>query len=234
MHLPDGFINPNLASGFGFAAVGAIVFAINKVKQAVTEPTAQAALAGVGNTVRSISGKAGKSLSRFGQEYLVKMGLVSALVFAAQMFNFPIASGTSGHLIGGVLAAVLLGPWGGFLAITAVVMIQALFYADGGLLVLGTNIINMALIGAVFGYYTYSGLRKKLPELLAIGLAAWSSVFLAALACSIELWFSGTYAIAQVLPAMLSVHAVIGIAEALITITLVQVSKAVMGWEEVK
>ncbi len=234
MHLPDGFIDPRLASGLGFTAVGAIAFAINKIKQAVTEPAARAALAGVGSTVRSISSKTGKTLSRFGQEYLVKMGLVASLVFSAQMFNFPIAAGTSGHLIGGVLAAVLLGPWGGFLAITAVVAIQALFYADGGLIVMGANIINMALIGAVLGYYIYSILRKKLSVILAIGLSAWSSVFLAALACSIELWLSGTYALNQVLPAMLSVHAVIGLAEALITIALVQASKAIMGWEEVK
>jgi cobalt/nickel transport system permease protein len=234
MHLPDGFISPQLSSGLGLAAIGAIAFAINKVKEAVSEPAAQAALAGIGNSVKSISGKARKTLSRFGQEYLVKMGLVASLVFAAQMFNFPIAAGTSGHLIGGVLAAVLLGPWGGFLAITAVVMIQALFYADGGLIVMGANIINMAFIGALAGYYIYSILRKKLPIMLAIGLAAWSSVVLASLACSIELWLSGTYALGQVLPAMLSVHAIIGIAEALITIALVQASKAIMGWEEIK
>jgi cobalt/nickel transport system permease protein len=162
------------------------------------------------------------------------MGLVASLVFAAQMFNFPVAAGTSGHLIGGVLAAVLLGPWGGFLAVTAVVIIQALFYADGGLIVMGANIINMAFIGAIVAYYIYSGLNKRLPNILAIGLAAWSSVFLAALACSIELWLSGTFALNKVLPAMLSVHAVIGIAEALITIALVQISKSIMGWEEVK
>jgi len=234
MHLPDGFINPHLASGLGFAAVGVIAFAINKVKQAVIEPAAQAALVGIGNTVKSINSKASNTLSRHGQEYLVKMGLIAALVFAAQMFNFPIAAGTSGHLIGGVLAAVLLGPWSGFLVITAVVMIQAIFYADGGLIVMGTNIINMAFIGAIVAYYIYNVLRKKIPSLLAIGIAAWSSVFLAALACSIELWLSGTYALNKVLPAMLSIHAVIGIAEALITIALVQASKAIMGWQEVK
>lgn len=234
MHLPDGFVNPGLAVGLGLAAIGAIAFAINKVNEAVTELAAQAALAGVGNAVRSISHRTRKTLSRFGQEYLVKMGMVSALVFAAQMFNFPVASGTSGHLIGGVLAAVLLGPWGGFLAMTAVVMIQALFYADGGLIVMGANIINMALIGAVVSYYIYSMSRKKLPITLAIGIAAWASVFLAALACSIELWLSGTYALNQVLPAMLSVHAVIGLAEAFITIALIQISKSLMGWEEVK
>lgn len=234
MHLPDGFIDPRLSAGLGFAAVGAVFFAFNKVKQAVLEPVAQTALAGIGEKVSSISGKAKQTLSRFGQEYLVKMGLVTSLVFAAQMFNFPVASGTSGHLIGGVLAAVLLGPWGGFLTLTAVVAIQAIFYADGGLIVLGANIINMAFIGAFVGYYIYSFLRKITSPILAIGIAAWFSVFLAALACSIELGLSGTYSLSQVLPAMLSVHAVIGVAEALITIVLVNLSTSIMGWREVK
>jgi len=232
MHIPDGFLDPRLAGGMGIAAAGALAFAISKVKEAVTHPAAQAALAGVGGTIKTVSDKTRQTLSRFGQEYLVKMGMVSSLVFAAQMFNFPIASGTSGHLIGGVLAAVLLGPWGGFLAISAVLLVQSLFYADGGLLAIGANILNMALIGSVLGYYIYAFLKTKISPILAIAFAAWLSVVLAALACSIEVGISGTYELSKTVSAMLPVHAVIGIAEAIITIALLGLIKMIMGWEE--
>jgi len=232
MHIPDGFIDPRLAGGMGMGAVLAIGYAINKVKQAVLEPAAQVARAGMGKAVSTISDKARKVLGRSGQDYILKMGMVASLVFAAQMFNFPISSGTSGHLIGGVLAAVLLGPWGGLLAVSAVVIIQALFYADGGLIVLGSNIINMALIGSLCGYYIYHFLKKKLPSMPAIAIAAWFSVVLAATACSFELGISGTFALSETLSAMVPVHMVIGIGEAVITIGLIQIAKAVMGWRE--
>jgi len=232
MHIPDGFIDPRLAGGMGLGAVAALSYAISKVNQAVLEPAAQAVRVGVGKAGSIVSDKAKKVLSRFGQEYLVKIGMVASLVFAAQMFNFPISSGTSGHLIGGVLAAVLLGPWGGLLAVSAVVIIQALFYADGGLIVMGSNIINMALIGSLCGYFIYSFLKKKLPLIISIAVAAWSSVVLAALACSLELGISGTFSFSKTLSAMVPVHMIIGIGEAIITIGLIKISKVIMGWKE--
>lgn len=232
MHIPDGFIDPRLAGGMGLGAVFALGYAIHKVKQAVLEPAAQTVRVGVGKAGSIVSDKAKKVLGRFGQEYILKIGMVASLVFAAQMFNFPISSGTSGHLIGGVLAAVLLGPWGGLLAVSSVVIIQALFYADGGLIVMGSNIINMALIGSLCGYYIYAWLKKKLSSMVAIAVAAWSSVVLAALACSLELGISGTFSFSKTLSAMVPVHMIIGIGEAIITIGLIKISKVVMGWKE--
>lgn len=231
MHIPDGFIDPKFAGALGAAAFGFILFALNKLKSALTEPAAAFSLAGLSTNVRTISENAKRTLSRFGQEYIIKMGLVASLVFAAQMFNFPISHGTSGHLIGGVLAVVLLGPWGGFLTLCAVVIVQAIFYADGGLITLGTNIINMGFIAGFLSFYIYKYLKTLLRPLISIGAAAWCSVLLAALFCSIELGISGTYAFSKIMASMLSVHAVIGIVEAFLTMVLVKLSESLLGWQ---
>jgi cobalt/nickel transport system permease protein len=151
------------------------------------------------------------------------MGVMAAFIFAAQMFNFQVAGGTSGHLLGGVLAAVLLGPWAGTLVMAAVISVQALIFQDGGLLVMGANIFNMGIIGTLGGYWVYRSLaalmggegRARLP---AAGIAAWLSVMGAALAMTIELVVSGTTPIELALPVMLGIHAVIGVGEALITV----------------
>jgi cobalt/nickel transport system permease protein len=150
------------------------------------------------------------------------MGVTAAFIFAAQMVNFPVAGGTSGHLLGGVLAAVLLGPWVGTLVMASVVAVQALVFQDGGLIVLGANIFNMGIVGTMGGFAIYAVLcrlfggeaRGRLP---AAGLAAWAAVMLGAVAMSIELAISGTIPLEVALPAMLGVHAIIGIGEALIT-----------------
>jgi cobalt/nickel transport system permease protein len=151
------------------------------------------------------------------------LGVMAAFIFAAQMFNFPIAGGTSGHLLGGVLAAVLLGPWPATLVMAAVVSVQALIFQDGGLLVLGANIFNMGVIGTLGGYVLYRALagmlggeaRGRLP---AAGIAAWASVVAGSAAMAIELAISGVTPLALALPAMVGVHALIGIGEALITV----------------
>jgi cobalt/nickel transport system permease protein len=153
----------------------------------------------------------------------LRFAAVSALIFAAQMMNFPISDGTSGHLIGGVLASAFLGIPFGVLALTLVVTLQALVFADGGLNVLGANVLNMAVIGAGLGGMLRWSLLQKLPAggarvWIATGLAAWASVMLAALACSVELALDGVLPLAKVVPAMLSVHALIGVGEALITV----------------
>lgn len=147
---------------------------------------------------------------------------ISALVFAAQMMNFPISGGTSGHLIGGVLASALLGVPFGVLALALVVSIQALVFADGGLTILGANVLNMAIIGAGLGGVLRLWLLKTLPAggtrfWMATALASWASVMLAALACSVELALAGVLPLSEVAPAMLGVHALIGVGEALIT-----------------
>jgi len=142
----------------------------------------------------------------------------TALIFALQMMNFPINDGTSGHFLGGVLAAHLLGIPFAILSLSLVVTIQSLVFSDGGLTVLGANILNMGIIGAGIGGWLYftlaaTGYKKS----LAIAIASWFSVILASFAVSGELAFSGTIPFAKIIWAMLTTHAIIGIGEALIT-----------------
>ena len=155
-----------------------------------------------------------------GEKQVPLMGVMAAFIFAAQMINFPVAGGTSGHLLGGALAAIVLGPWAGMLVMTAVIAVQALLIQDGGLLVMGANILNMGLLTAAVGYGLYrSVLGKSQGARLAMaGVAAWLSVMTGALATALQLWLSGTAPLEIVVPAMLAVHALIGIGEALITV----------------
>jgi cobalt/nickel transport system permease protein len=148
------------------------------------------------------------------------MGVMAAFIFAAQMINFPVAGGTSGHLLGGALAAIALGPWAGMLVMTAVIAVQALLFQDGGLLVMGANILNMGLITAAIGYGLYRGVPtgNRTVKLAVAGVAAWLSVMAGALFTSLQLWLSGTSPLQVVIPAMLTVHALIGVGEALITV----------------
>jgi cobalt/nickel transport system permease protein len=150
------------------------------------------------------------------------MGVMAAFIFAAQMVNFQVAGGTSGHLLGGVLAAILLGPWAGTLVMACVIAVQGLLFSDGGLIVMGANIFNMGIVGTLGGFAIYRALcavlggedRARIP---ASAIAAWLAVVLAALAMSLELIVSGTSPAEVVLPAMLGVHVFIGVGEALIT-----------------
>ncbi|TSA34026.1 MAG: cobalamin biosynthesis protein CbiM [Verrucomicrobiaceae bacterium] len=151
-----------------------------------------------------------------------RFAAVSALVFAAQMMNFPVQFGTSGHILGGVLASVLLGTPFGILSMSLVLSVQCLLFSDGGLAVLGTNILNMALLGAGVGGWLAGRLRNhSVPTLARIGFAAWASVVLASLACSIELAAAGVVPFSKSAPMMLGVHALIGIGEALLTVLAV-------------
>lgn len=222
MHIPNGFLDPKVSTGLGFASAGALAYCFAKVREAATFPAVQEALAGAGRAVSTVGGKMKRTLSLNGETLLLKMGAVASLIFAAQMFNFPVASGTSGHLLGGVLAAILLGPCAGAIVISAVLIIQSLFFADGGLMALGANIVNMAVIGTIGAYYIYYALRKVMKNesglYIAAAVAAWASVVLASAACAIEIGLSGTFPLTEALQAMLKVHAVIGIAEALITV----------------
>ena len=148
------------------------------------------------------------------------MGVMAAFIFAAQMINFPIAGGTSGHLLGGALAAITLGPWAGMLVMTAVIAVQGLLLQDGGLIVMGANILNMGLLTAAVGYGLYRSVlgAHQRTKLAVAGLAAWLSVMTGALATALQLWLSGTARLEIVVPAMLTVHALIGSGEALITV----------------
>jgi cobalt/nickel transport system permease protein len=158
-----------------------------------------------------------------GERQIPLMGVMAAFIFAAQMINFPVLGGTSGHLLGGVLAAVVLGPWAGMLVMASVVAVQGLLFQDGGLLVMGANIFNMGLLTALIGYGLYRGVlgRSRPVRLVTVGLAAWLSVMGAALLTSLQLWLSGTALLGIVVPAMLAVHALIGLGEALISVAAV-------------
>lgn len=194
MHIPDGFIDAGTSLGAGAVAAGGIGVGLRKASRRLSEE--QAPLA----------------------------GLVAAFVFAAQMLNFPVAAGTSGHLLGGVLAAVLVGPWAGVVCVALVLGIQALLFADGGLTALGLNVLNMALVGALGGYAVFVGLRRLLPATqtaitVAAGIAAGISVPIAALGFVVEYAIGGTGGapLGAVLGAMTGVHVLIGIGEGVIT-----------------
>lgn len=149
-----------------------------------------------------------------------RFAAVSAVIFAAQMLNFPVMNGTSGHLLGGVTAAMILGTPFGVLSLSLVIAVQALLFADGGLTVMGANLVNMALIGAGVGGLLGNFLRSRMPASASIFIAAMASVLLASLAASCELAWAGTIELAKVLPSMLGVHALIGIGEGAATVVL--------------
>lgn len=149
------------------------------------------------------------------------VGLTAAFVFAGQMVNFPIAFGTSGHLLGGVLAGLLLGPWLGCLVMAVVLLVQAIGFGDGGITVIGANISLMGVIAAIGGYYVFRGVAALLPRsragfLGAAGFTAWLSVVAASAVAAVYLLLSGFPQ--QVLAYMIGLHAVIGIGEAAITV----------------
>ena len=166
----------------------------------------------------------GMAISRtnksLGEKQVPLMGIMAAFIFAAQMINFPVAGGTSGHLLGGALAAIVLGPWAAMLVMTAVIAVQALLIQDGGLLVMGANIFNMGLLTAAVGYGLYRSVVNSsyATKLTVAGVAAWLSVMAGALATALQLWLSGTSDLQTVVLAMLGVHALIGVGEALITV----------------
>ncbi|MEB3249154.1 MAG: energy-coupling factor ABC transporter permease, partial [Merismopediaceae bacterium] len=163
------------------------------------------------------------------QERLVPlMGVCAAFIFAAQMINFPIPGGTSGHLLGGTLAGILLGPWAGSLVLSVVFIVQALFFHDGGILALGANILNIGVVATFGSYYLYKFLRLWFGRnrwqgmAWATAIAAWVSVMMAALLTAVELALSGTVPWVMGLMALLGWHSLIGIGESLITLFAVQ------------
>lgn len=190
------------------------------LKTALT--TAIASTGGLGYAVKEVRKK-------LGDKHIPLLGVTSAFIFAAQMLNFPVAGGTSGHFLGGALAAILLGPWASLLIMTVVLVIQCLGFADGGLTALGANVFNMGIIGGVFTYYfIFIPLKKALPKtkrgfLTASAIAAWTSVFITSIICSLELAISGTSPLNLALPAMAGVHALIGIGEAIVTVVVLAI-----------
>ncbi|MDI6892398.1 MAG: energy-coupling factor ABC transporter permease [Actinomycetota bacterium] len=198
MHIPDGFLDAKTLITTAVVSAGAVGYGIKRANE------------------------------KLGERQVPLMGVTAAFIFAAQMLNFPVAGGTSGHFLGAVLAAVLLGPWAACLIMAVVLVVQCLGFADGGLTALGANVFNMGVVGGILCYYIFVVLKKALPRtrssfLSAVAVTSWFSVILASAVCAIELAVSGTSPLGVVLPAMVGVHALIGIGEAIITTVVVAV-----------
>lgn len=195
MHIPDGFLTANTWAPAWIISVGGLGYCLRRVSRVLKD------------------------------KMVPLMGVMAAFIFAAQMLNFPVAAGTSGHLLGGVLAAVLLGPYAGAMVIAVVLIIQCLLFQDGGLTALGANIFNMSFVGAIVGYGIYNVIRNAIGNdkgiLIGTVIASWFSVVLASSACAVELAISGTSPLEIALPAMLLVHMFIGIGEAVISVLVV-------------
>ena len=195
MHIPDGFLSLNVWAPAWLISIGGLGYCLKKIGRVLED------------------------------KLVPLMGVMAAFIFAAQMINFPVAGGTSGHLLGGALAAVLLGPYAGAVVLAIVLIVQCLIFQDGGLTALGANILNMSFVGAGGGYLIYWGVRKliagKKGILIGTAVAAWLSVVAAASTGSVELAVSGIIPLRVVLPAMALVHMLIGVGEAVISCLVV-------------
>ena len=191
MHIPDGFIDGKTALA-----------------------TAALSAAGVGVALRQVKRELPPRKTPL-------LGLAAAFLFAAQMVNFPVAGGTSGHLVGGALVAALLGPSAAVVVVTTVLIVQCFLFADGGVMALGANIFNMAILNSVGGYVIYRGVCRVLPgvrgQVTGIAFAGWCATVLAAVCCAGELAFSGTMPWTAAFPAMAGTHILIGVGEGLIS-----------------
>jgi cobalt/nickel transport system permease protein len=193
MHIPDGFLSILVSITLWVVSIIAVGYALRRV---------------------------GKDL---GERQVPLMGVLAAAIFAGQMLNFSVTGGTSGHLLGAAIATILLGPWAAVIVMTTVVSIQALIFQDGGLLALGANIFNMAVVGVTVSYFVYTSIQKlagarKWGVFISGFAAAWLSIVIASLACALELAASGTSPANVAVPAMGGIHMLIGIGEGLITL----------------
>ncbi len=216
MHIPDGFIDPKTSAAFAAASVAGVAYALSGAKRQLSEKSAPLA------------------------------GLTAVYVFAVQMLNFPVAAGTSGHLLGGALAAVLVGPFAASLAITVVLIIQGFLFADGGLSAMGLNIFNIAILGVWVGYGVFVIIRKVHPKTkssvaISAAIAGFISVPTAALGFVFQyaIGATATFSVSTVLAAMVGTHILIGIGEAIITFLTVSAVLAsrgdlVFGWQAIK
>jgi cobalt/nickel transport system permease protein len=194
MHVPDGFLDAPTSVATGAVAVAAVGVALVRSRRELDDRTAPMA------------------------------GLVAAFIFAVQMLNFPVGAGTSGHLLGGALAAVLVGPWTGLLCLSVVFSVQCLLFADGGITALGTNIVLMGVTTVLVGWLVFRLFQLLLPKRLSLvplqaGLGALVSVPAAALLFVLLYAVGGTADISldRLMTAMVGVHVLIGIGEGVIT-----------------
>ncbi|MCL5018990.1 MAG: energy-coupling factor ABC transporter permease [Patescibacteria group bacterium] len=189
MHLPDGILSTPVMVSLDAVSIGVIGYSIKRVNKSITE------------------------------KQLPLMGVTAAFIFAAQIINIP-TIGFSYHLLGSVLAAILLGPWNSAIIMTVVLVVQALIFHDGGITALGANIFNMAVIGAIVCYPLYyipNKINDRWGKFTGIILASWASILLSGLAAGSELVFSGRFSARVIIPSILIVFSLVGIAEAFIT-----------------
>ena len=196
MHIPDGFLSNEVAVAVAVPAIAAVGYGLRRAEVDLDD------------------------------RRVPLLGVTAAFVFAAQMLNFPVAGGTSGHFLGATLAAVLLGPWLACLVIAVVIAVQAFAFADGGISALGANVLNMGVLGALLAGLVVAAAMKAVPHmrvafLSVVGVVSWLAVMMGAAATSVELAMSDTIPLGTSLPAMLGVHALIGVGEAIITVAAV-------------
>jgi cobalt/nickel transport system permease protein len=194
MHIPDGFLDTKVWTTTTLAGAGALAYALKKTKLTIS------------------------------RKEVPKIALIGAFIFAAQMINFPIAGATSGHFLGGTLASILFGPFIGFIMMSCVLIVQAFVFQDGGITVLGANLLCTGLIGCTVGYVLYrSGMRltqgrwHNVITPIITFVAAWCSIVAAAACVSFLLAWAGTVPLGAALTAMVGWHSLIGIGEGLIT-----------------
>jgi len=196
LHIPDGFLDAKTWVTTAAVSAGALSYGVKKTREVLAD------------------------------RQVPLMGALSAFIFAAQMVNFPIIGGTSGHLIGATLAAVFFGPWVAMIMMATIVGLQCLVFLDGGLTVLGANILNIAIIAPFSGYFVYRGINRAFSgeraHSAAVFAASWVSVMLASAAAALELAISGTAPLLLVLTAMLGWHLLIGLGEGAITVVAVK------------
>jgi cobalt/nickel transport system permease protein len=193
MHIPDGFLSALVSLTLWIVSIIIITYALKRV---------------------------GRDL---GERQVPLMGVLAAAIFAGQMLNFAVTGGTSGHLLGAALATILVGPWAAMVVMATVVSIQAIIFQDGGLLALGPNLFNMAVVGVAVAHFTFTSIRRFLGDkptalFVSAALAAWLSIVAASLVCALELAASGTSPANVAIPAMAGIHMFIGIGEALISV----------------
>ncbi|MDY6966679.1 MAG: energy-coupling factor ABC transporter permease [Halobacteriota archaeon] len=197
MHIPDGFLNTPIWVGMWIISIFVVGYAIRKTNKKLKD------------------------------QHIPLMGVLAAFIFAAQMLNVPIAVGTSGHLLGGVMVAIFLGPFAGTIIMASVFILQSILFQDGGITALGANIFNMGIIGTILGYYIFHGIKStiggKNGMIIGAAVAGWIAVVLASVAVSIELYASGIVPLKIVLPPMVGVHALIGLIEAGVTVAVLTV-----------
>ena len=189
MHIPDGFLSGEVAATTYVISASWLTYSVKRVKHITDDKT------------------------------IPVMGVLGAFIFAAQMINFPVAGGTSGHLVGGALLAILFGPFAASIIMATILISQVLLFADGGITSLGANILNMGIVAPIVGILIYKAL-KKWDHRLAVFISAWLSIVASAALCAVELSLSGTIPLKVALPAMVSVHSLIGIGEGLITLSV--------------